>query len=102
MNPGFVSAVEMLPVPRAAGLPVERVDGKFCVWCGGATSVELGGRLSVVGGMLRRWEPRACHSCARREAGRVYGIHVTTCARCTHREYCPDARALYELAGRSG
>jgi hypothetical protein len=100
VNPGFVNAPEMLPVPKAAGLAPERVEGKRCVWCGSAASVELGPRLSVVDGALKRWEPRACRSCARREAGRVYDIHITTCARCTHRDYCPDSQGLYTLALR--
>ena len=100
MNPGFVNAPEMLPVPKAAGLATERVEGKRCVWCGAAATVELGPRLSVVDAALQRWEPRACRSCARREASRVYDIHIRTCARCSHGEYCPDARALYTLALR--
>ncbi|MFI5800227.1 hypothetical protein [Streptomyces sp. NPDC051677] len=98
LHPDFVRPLEMLPVPKAAGLPVERVEGKRCVWCGGPTSVELGPRLSVIGGTLKRWEPSACRPCARREAGRVYDIHIRACARCSHYDYCPDARALYTLA----
>lgn len=100
MNPDYVRPAEMLPVPKAAGLASERVDGKRCVWCSGAASMELGTRLSVIDGTLKRWEPRACRSCARREAGRVYDIHIGACARCTHGDYCPDARALYTLALR--
>ncbi|WP_327319273.1 hypothetical protein [Streptomyces sp. NBC_01235] len=100
MNEGFVCAVSMLPVPKAAGLASERVDGKHCVWCGGAPSMELGVRLSVIDGTLKRWEPRSCQSCARREAGRVYDVHIRACARCSHGDYCPDARALYALALR--
>ncbi|MFF1548721.1 hypothetical protein [Streptomyces sp. NPDC058291] len=98
MNDGFVSAAEMLAVPRAADLDGEQVDGKRCVWCSGAASMQLGPRLSVIGGTLQRWEPRGCRPCARREAGRVYGIHITTCARCSHRDYCPDSQALQALA----
>lgn len=98
MNPGFVCAVEMLAVPKAAGLSVERVEGKRCVWCGGAASVELGARLSVVDGALKRWEPRSCRSCARREARRVYDVHITRCARCSHHDYCPDSEGLSRLA----
>ncbi|WP_158101573.1 hypothetical protein [Streptomyces bobili] len=45
-----------------------------------------------------RWKPRSCLPCLRREAKRVYGIHITVCARCTHRDYCPDNKALYPLA----
>ncbi|MEH0582829.1 hypothetical protein QA942_01445 [Streptomyces sp. B21-106] len=99
MNPGFVGAAEMLAVPRAAGLASERIDGKRCVWCAGPASMDLGPRLSVIDGVLQRWEPRGCRSCVRREAGRVYDIHVTTCARCSHRDYCPDREALARLAG---
>lgn len=88
----------MLPVPRAAGLAPERVTGKRCVWCGGADTVVLGPRLSVIGLALKRWHPRGCRPCTRREASRMHGIHITTCARCAHRDYCSDARALYELA----
>lgn len=91
-------AVSMLPVPRAAELPAERVDGKRCVWCGGAPSMELGVRLSVLDGTLKRWEPRACRPCVRREAGRVCDVHIRACARCSHGDYCPDAKALYTLA----
>ncbi|MET7651548.1 hypothetical protein [Streptomyces sp. NPDC005486] len=98
MHAGFVNAAEMLPVPKAAGLAPERVEGKRCAWCGGADTVALGPRLSVIGGTLTRWEPRGCRSCTRREAGRVHDLHITSCARCSHGEYCPDARALYALA----
>ncbi|MFD9394796.1 hypothetical protein ACFWBB_29880 [Streptomyces sp. NPDC060000] len=98
MNSDFVNAAEILPVPKAAGLPSERIEGKRCVWCGGTASMDLGPRLSVITGVLKRWEPRGCRSCARREAGRVHDIHITTCARCTHRDYCPDSNALYALA----
>jgi hypothetical protein len=98
VHPGFVNAAEMLRVPKAADLAPERVEGKRCVWCGGADTVVLGPRLSVIGGTLNRWHPRGCRPCTRREARRVHGIHITTCARCTHRDYCPDAKALYELA----
>ncbi|MER6955016.1 hypothetical protein [Streptomyces sp. NPDC000618] len=98
MNPGYVRPAEMLPVPRAAGLASERIEGKRCVWCGGADTAEQGPRLSVIGGTLKRWEPRACRSCTGREAGRVYDVHITACARCIHRDYCPDSKALYALA----
>jgi len=98
VNPGFVCAVEMLPVPKAAGLARKRIAGTCCVWCGQTAALALGTRLSVIDGTLKRWEPRACQSCARREAGRVYDIHITRCARCSHRDYCPDSHALHELA----
>jgi hypothetical protein len=100
VHPDYVSAVSMLPVPKAAGMPAERVEGKRCVWCGGPASIELGPRLSVIDGTLKRWEPRSCRSCARREAGRVYDVHITRCARCSHGDYCPDSHALYTLALR--
>lgn len=99
MNAGFVCAAEMLPVPRVAGLPAEQIAGKCCVWCGDPASMDLGARISPLGGTLQRWEPRACRSCAGREAERVYGLHITTCARCSHRDYCPDREALVRLAG---
>ncbi|MGW7130938.1 hypothetical protein ACWGIA_21730 [Streptomyces bobili] len=51
----------------------------------------------MVKGELLRWEPSSCRRCLRREAKRVYNIHIGVCARCTHRDYCPDSRALYEL-----
>jgi hypothetical protein len=97
VNPGFVCAVEMLPVPKAAGLAPARVEGKRCVWCGGPASIELGTRLSVIDGAVKRWEPRSCRSCAKREAGRVYDVHITRCGRCSHHDYCPDSTALLRL-----
>ncbi|WP_333736359.1 hypothetical protein [Streptomyces sp. IBSBF 2806] len=101
MNPSFVNATEMLAVPRAEGLSPERIDGKRCVWCGGAKTVNLGPRISAIGGALQQWFPRGCQPCTRREAKRVHSIHITTCARCTHADYCPDSEALYRLS-RSG
>ncbi|MFC4500659.1 MULTISPECIES: hypothetical protein [Streptomyces] len=100
MNTGFVSAVEMLPVPRGAALTRDQVDGKVCVWCCVQTDdhIDIGLRLSVIGGELKRWQPRACRACTGRKAVRVYQLHVRTCARCTHRDYCPDSRALHVLA----
>ena len=97
MNPAFVNAVEMLPLPKVADLAPDRIEGERCVWCGGAATVALGARLGVVGGKLLRLEPRSCRPCARREARRVYSIHITVCARCTHRDYCLDCKALYRL-----
>jgi hypothetical protein len=98
MNVEFVSALEMLPVPKADALTPERVAGTRCVWCGKGVSVILGPRLSVIDAGLERWQPRACASCTRREAARVHAVHLTTCPRCTHWDYCPDSRALYNLA----
>lgn len=98
MNAGFVDAVGMLPMPNARSLARKRIDGACCVWCGGTAVMDLGPRLSVVDGALKRWEPRACRPCAAREAARVYGIHIQSCARCTHHDYCPDARALHALS----
>ncbi|WP_327180664.1 hypothetical protein [Streptomyces sp. NBC_01334] len=98
MDSDFVDAAEMLPVPKAAGPASVRIDGKRCVWCGGAASMDLGPRLSVIDRVLKRWEPRGCRSCAKREARRVHDIHITTCARCIHRDHCPESNALYALA----
>ncbi|GKQ36907.1 hypothetical protein [Streptomyces sp. A012304] len=98
MNAGFVNAAEMLAVPKAARLARARVTGQLCVWCGKTPEMGIGPRLSVIDGVLQRWLPRACQSCASREAARVYGIHIRTCPRCSHRDYCPDSRALHALA----
>ncbi|MCT9078800.1 hypothetical protein [Streptomyces fulvoviolaceus] len=98
MHPDFVKPAEMLPVPKTAGLASDQISGTVCVWCEKAPEVALGPRVSVIGDILCRWWPRACKPCAGREAARVHGIHITTCARCTHREYCPDSRALVDLA----
>ncbi|MFJ4692859.1 hypothetical protein [Streptomyces sp. NPDC088766] len=93
-----MNALEVLPVPKAADLPPARVEGKRCVWCGKAAETAIGARLSVIGGELHRWQPIGCRPCIRREAGRVYGIHVRVCARCSHRDYCPEGKALYDLS----
>jgi len=93
-----VCATEMLPVPRAADLGAEQVDGAACVWCGKAPDIGIGLRISVFTGTLRRWLPRACHACVGSQAVRVYRLHISSCARCSHRDYCPDSRALHELA----
>ncbi|MCT9084113.1 hypothetical protein [Streptomyces fulvoviolaceus] len=93
-----MNAAEMLPAPKTADLTPKRISGTVCVWCGKTPQVALGIRLSVIGDALSRWWPRACQPCAAREAARVHAIHLTTCARCTHRDYCPDAHALHSLA----
>lgn len=98
MNPGFVVAVEMLPMPKAAVLSEAQFGGKQCPWCGGFPEISLGVRLSVASGALLRWKPRACRDCTRKEAARVHGLHVRTCARCTAMVQCQDARALHALA----
>ena len=67
------------------------------MWCGRAATDALSARLSVVKGELVRWEPRSGLPCLRREAKQVYSIHIGVCARCTHRDYCPGSKALYEL-----
>ncbi len=100
MNTGFVSAAEMLPMPRPGALSRDQVDGKVCVWCGGEPDdrIALGPRISPIAGTLKRWLPRACCPCAGRSASRVYQLHVRMCPRCSHGDYCPDGRALYGLA----
>lgn len=95
------SAAEMLPMPKAADLAPAQMDGTVCVWCartpdGGG--IVLGPRISAIAGALQRWFPRACRACAGREAARVYQLHIKTCARCSHQDYCPDSQALHELA----
>ncbi|WP_416983570.1 hypothetical protein [Streptomyces sp. T028] len=100
MNPGFVCAPEMLPVPRLGGLSREQIAGKACVWCGCSPDdrIVLGPRISPRAGMVKRWFPSACQPCTGRKAVQVYRRHTTTCARCTHRDYCPDSHALHALA----
>lgn len=101
MTTGYACAAEMLAMPKTTGLAPEQMDGTVCVWCartpdGGG--IVLGPRISVIAGSLRRWLPRACRPCAGREAARVYGIHIGTCARCSHGDFCPDSQALRALA----
>lgn len=100
MNEAFAGAPEMLPMPTRARLAAAKVDGKVCVWCGTSPRfpVKLGPRLRVVDGLLARWLPIGCRPCAGAQATRVYRLHIRTCARCVHREYCPDAKALHDLA----
>lgn len=98
MNPGFVVAVEMLPIPKAVSFSEDQLAGRCCLWCGGHPEIALGVRLSVACGALLRWKPRACQECTRKEAARVYALHVRTCARCTPMVRCQDARALHDLA----
>lgn len=97
MHTGFVNATEMLPMPRATGLPIDRIEGERCVWCGHPPSVDLGPRLSTLDGSLHPWHPKGCAACTRREAQRVYRIHISNCARCDRSHYCQDARALHAL-----
>ena len=95
------SAAEMLPMPKAAGLTAAKMDGTVCVWCGRTPDgggVKLGPRISVIAGALKRWFPRACRACAGKKAASVYQLHIQTCARCSHQDYCPDSRALHALA----
>jgi hypothetical protein len=102
MNPGFVNAVEMLPTPKLRSLTPEQIEGGACPWCGfrlaADAGVRLGPRIGVAGGAIERWFPRACRPCVGKAAARVYRIHVRTCARCSHRDYCPDSRGLHALA----
>lgn len=110
MNPQYADGLEMLPMPQAVTLTDVQIDGAVCVWCSGTPELKLGPRISVVGGSLSRWWPRACRSCVAREAGRVYAVHIRSCQRCTGRAYCLDGRALHALtveapaqhAGRAG
>jgi hypothetical protein len=97
VHPDFADPIAMLPMPRAADLPYEQIEGERCVWCGGKPKVDLGPRISVINGALLRWHPRACRECVREEAGKVHETHIRTCAYCTPACYCMDARALYQL-----
>lgn len=97
-RPDIADALVMLPVPRPDRITAEQANGLTCVWCDEPPTLHLGPRLSTHGGDLHRWTPRACQPCAARQAARVYRLHIKTCARCSHREYCSDSRALYNLA----
>ena len=97
----YGTAVEMLPVPRGHTLTTAQVDGDVCVWCEkklADTGRRLGPRIRVTSGGVHQWVPRACQPCISRQAARVHDLHLTTCARCTHRDYCPDSQALHKLA----
>jgi hypothetical protein len=98
VHPDFVDARQMLAVPRLDTRTEAQAAGADCVWCEAAAPVDLGPRLSVFQGALHRWNPRACRPCARREAGRVYELHIRACARCTPLVCCEDARALHALS----
>ncbi|MFJ4926798.1 hypothetical protein [Streptomyces sp. NPDC088736] len=100
MNEGFVDAPQMLPMPRRANLGIRRIEGKVCVWCGisPSTYVKLGPRIRRVGSVLEQWFPIGCRPCTGAHATGVHTRHLRTCARCTHREYCPDEEGLRKLA----
>lgn len=102
MNPDFVNPVEMLPMPKLRTLTPEQIEGGACPWCGerlpSGGGMRLGPRIGVTGGAIEQWFPRACRPCVGKSAGRVYRLHVQTCGRCSHREYCPDSKALHRLA----
>lgn len=99
------NAAELLPMPRTYTLNAEQIDGKACVWCAkklGGEGLKLGPRIRVADAAVRRWLPRACRPCTGAQAARVYRLHIRTCARCSHQDYCPDSRALYTLALECG
>ena len=98
MNPGFVNALEMLPVPKTVDPARGWADRGRCIWCGQEATLDLGPRLKVIDGVLHRWTPRGCADCARRKAALTHQSHRASCARCTECEHCPDSRALYRLA----
>lgn len=93
-------AGELLPLPRTDGLTQPQLDGETCVWCSVKPRVpfRLGIRLSSHRGRLLRWTPIAHKRCASTRAARVHRIHIQSCARCSHGDYCPDSRALHALA----
>ncbi|MEU5769784.1 hypothetical protein ABZ782_28105 [Streptomyces asoensis] len=95
-----MNAAEMLPVPKLDALTAEQIDGEACVWCRRRPRdpFALGPRLSAQAGRLHCWHPIAHRRCAAQRAGKVYALHIKTCARCTHRDYCMDAQALHKLA----
>lgn len=95
------AATEMLPTPKAHTLTDHQINGITCVWCAkqlGNNGVKLGPRLRVANGGIHRWKPRGCKPCTGQQAARVYTVHVKACARCSHRDYCPDSHALHALA----
>jgi len=92
------SALEMLALPRVITLDAPRRDGQVCVWCQGTPALDLGPRVGDVNGFLKQFFPRACQPCASREAARVARIHHRSCRRCAPGLYCPDSRALENLA----
>ncbi len=98
MHPDYVVAAELLAVPRPHTRTAAQADGTVCVWCGDTPDVSLGPRIGVRRGVLYRWLPHACHTCAGRQAARVHQAHRDACFRCTPLEHCPDSRALYVLS----
>jgi len=88
----------MLALPRIITLDAPRRDGQVCVWCQGRPAIGLGPRVGEVGGRLEQFFPRGCQPCTSREAARVARIHDRNCRRCAPGLYCPDSRALYNLA----
>lgn len=106
MHPDFVTAVELLPMPKLRGLTPEQVEGGACPWCGTrvqqGTGMSLGPRIGVTVGGIQRWIPRACRPCVGSQAARVHRLHIRTCASCSHRDYCADSRALHRLALECG
>ncbi|MFG2277502.1 hypothetical protein ACGFNQ_02290 [Streptomyces asoensis] len=104
-GPPAVGIVTVLPVPRQSGLTPKQIRGAHCVWCSvqlTAAAVDLGRRQGSFMGVVGPWFPRACDPCTRKEARRIFDIHVTSCERCTQsaRPYCPDKVALLRLAGQ--
>lgn len=87
-------------MPKLDALTEAQIGGEVCVWCDRRPRhpLALGPRLSAQAGRLRCWHPIAHQRCAAQRAGKVYALHIETCARCIHRDYCMDARALYKLA----
>jgi hypothetical protein len=88
-------------MPKDHTLTKGQINGATCVWCAKQlddTGLRLGPRIRVADGGIVRWLPRACRPCVGIEAARVYQIHIRICARCSHRDYCPDSRALHKLA----
>jgi len=100
MHPDFLDPHQMIAVPRLETRTEAQAAGADCVWCEGPAPIDLGTRLSAFEGALHRWNPRACAACTRREAGRIFDLHIRAgaCARCTPRVYCEDARALHALS----
>ncbi|QLJ03721.1 hypothetical protein HZZ00_23855 [Streptomyces sp. NEAU-sy36] len=102
-SPTAAALLAHLELPAPSRLTAPQVRGAHCVWCAtpldGATAVDLGQRYEPVLGVVGRWFPRSCRSCALPYVLAAYKTHWATCEQCVDDEtQCDTHRGLRALA----
>jgi hypothetical protein len=96
-----------VPLPDIQELTEAQVCGRACVWCAvvlcNSVAVDLGARDVTAHGLITRWFPRGCRSCAYTRLFDEFKKHLKGCTQCsTSLPWCTQGQRLFGAAMRVG